>query len=837
MVLPPHQINFIFAEAIKKYTMKRIFNITASLLFSLASFAQNSEIKGIIYASDSLTPLDGVTINIEKTSIVTLSNSIGEYSFHNLDSGQHFLLISHPGYKKVKISIILSENNIHEQNIYLTEEVMDLPEIMVKRLTLTGGEMGIKDLPGSAYYLSPKELDKFNYSDINKTLRSIPGVNIQEEDGFGLRPNIGLRGTGVERSSKITIMEDGILIAPAPYCSPAAYYFPTIGRMQAVEILKGSSQIKYGPFTTGGAINLISTQIPSELRAKINLMGGSFGSQNLHVFIGNSQNQIGYSVEAFQYSADGFKSMDNEGNTGFDKKDLLAKFRINSKPTAKIYQSLSFKAGMSAENSNDTYLGITQDDFNSSPYNRYFGSQMDRMKTEQSQLSVSYLARLTKFMTITSTVYRNDFHRNWYKLDGVKDTNDIKPISISKILLNPEEYAYHYDVITGKTSLNDDALYVKGNNRTYYSQGIQTILGFDLKTGAIKHDIDLGFRYHQDNMDRFQYEDQYKMDDKIMMLTNAGAPGTESNRIANAIAAATYVQYKFSFKRFTATTGIRHEHIILQEKDYGKNDPGRTGNSMVKSKNTVDVFIPGLSTDFKINSAFTAFAGAHKGFAPPGTNQGSSPEESINYETGLKFFKKSLSSQFVFFLNDYKNLLGTDLAATGGTGSGDLYNGGSALSKGIEFQLIYDLASNFKKNFNLPITIGYTYTDAQFRSDFNSTFEDWGTVNSGDALPYLANHQFSVNASFEHAKFAINLGSKYTSEMRTIAGTGSIAPEELIPSFFVMDFGAKYHIHKNISLAINMTNLTNNIYLVSTRPAGLRPGMPRAIQLGIKASF
>ena len=67
---------------------------------------------------------------------------------------------------------------------------------------------------GSAHFLTYSELIKYNNTNINQILAKVPGINLQEEDGFGLRPNIGIRGVGIERTSKISIMEDGILMAP-----------------------------------------------------------------------------------------------------------------------------------------------------------------------------------------------------------------------------------------------------------------------------------------------------------------------------------------------------------------------------------------------------------------------------------------------------------------------------------------------------------------------------------------------------------------------------------------------------------------------------------------------
>ena len=131
-------------------------------------------------------------------------------------------------------------------------------ELIYQEVLVTGGKNSIKNLSGSASLIDEDSIQKFDFVDTTSLLASVPGVYIRTEDGYGLRPNIGIRGVTSDRSQKLTIMEDGILITPAPYSAPAAYYVPNVNRMSAVEVFKGPSSIGYGPNTVGGALNFVT---------------------------------------------------------------------------------------------------------------------------------------------------------------------------------------------------------------------------------------------------------------------------------------------------------------------------------------------------------------------------------------------------------------------------------------------------------------------------------------------------------------------------------------------------------------------------------------------------
>lgn len=689
----------------------------------------------------------------------------------------------------------------------------------IERLTILGSKQAVNDLPGSGYYMGEAELAEFEYTDIHRALSKVPGVYVLEEDGYGLRPNIGMRGTGVSRSDKITVMEDNVIAAPAPYASPAAYYFPTFGRMQALEVIKGSSSVAYGPRTTGGVLNLVSRGVPdAPIAGALDLAGGSDGYGKAHGWVGGMGERVGGVFEVFRYQADGFKDLPTGDDTGFYKNDFMGKVRVLLDAAGR--HQLTLKMKYSDEESDETYLGITDADFAATPYTRYSASQLDTMMTEHRQLQANYQFSLNNGGVFSAVAYRNEFDRNWYKVSSINDTG---------LGNGAEEIASEFDA-DPQGSLEVD---VKANNRMYISEGVQASVA--LPYGA--HSITLGGRLHQDEMDRFQWVDVYDMNASYQMSQlSAGVPGTDSNRIDSAEAAALFVNSSWVFDALNVEAGVRYENVDTKRLDWGKTNPGRT-DTPSQVENSTDILLPAVGATYRLSDALVVLAGVQKGFAPaaPG-NDAQENEESWNYEAGVRFSDAGRRAEVIGFYSDYSNMHGNCTAAQGCDLDtiGNQYNAGEVTVQGIEVLGEYrlPLASG-----ELVVDGSATFTDTEFENSFSSNLGIWGDVVAGDELAYQADTQYQLGVGFEASVWQLHAALRHTGAMRTQAGQGSYTGTERIDSRTVVDFSAKYSLDANQTIYATIDNLLDEEYVATRTNGGIQVGKPRTFQIGYQYSF
>ena len=56
------------------------------------------------------------------------------------------------------------------------------------------GGTRVNETGGSVHVVKDAQLRRFSYDDPHQVLMGVPGVYVRQEDGMGLRPNIGIRG-------------------------------------------------------------------------------------------------------------------------------------------------------------------------------------------------------------------------------------------------------------------------------------------------------------------------------------------------------------------------------------------------------------------------------------------------------------------------------------------------------------------------------------------------------------------------------------------------------------------------------------------------------------------
>lgn len=710
-------------------------------------------------------------------------------------------------------------------------------ESVLDTITVTGTPDEREDAPGSVQVVEKDKLEQWRYTDIHRILNDSPGVYVRQEDGWGLRPNIGMRGSGSDRSKKIALTEDGILFSPAPYSAPAAYYFPALSRIQSVEVFKGPASIRNGPNTVGGIINFVSRAIPGTLDADhlngaLDLTVGTLGVANVHGYYGANSDRWGYLLEGVHLQADGFQEIDDGSDSGFSKNDAIVKLRFNSDPSADIYHQVDIKAGYADEVSQQSYLGLSDADFASTPYRRYAGGQQDEMQWDHQQLSVAHYLDTGGDFTINTTLYHRQFFRLWDKLNGFSDDAP----DLQTILSNPDSAinSVYYDVLTGArdSSSPSETLVLGANERDFFSRGIQSTLELDIFGDSAIHKLSLGVRFHEDEINRHHTQNGYRMSDgRLVSDDNPTRTGTLNS--ANSKATALFVHDKIEWNDLVITGGVRGEFISSRF-----TDKLTTNGPIDREQN---VWIPGIGFTYRWTPNLRLIGGIHKGFVPfaPGSDDAVKPEESINQEIGIRYSGANAKAELIGFFNDYSNLSGTCTFSSGcATSQLDRgFNAGEVDIYGIEAQIKGQISTGIENRMRFPLQLSWTYTDSKIKNNFTSPNPDLNDVRIGDQLPYIPEHQIALNAGIQRFDWQAAVSIKYVSSMRTSAGQGTPAARERTQSNTVVDATARYQLSDKQQLHLGIRNVFDTQAITARRPYGIRGSLPRSLTLGYKIDF
>ena len=724
------------------------------------------------------------------------------------------------------------------------------PPPFLEEVMIVGARDDVRNMPGAAHVVGPEDLERFAYTDIQRMARQVPGVSIQIEDGFGLRPNISIRGVASERSGRITLLEDNVLIAPAPYSAPSAYYFPTAGRMHSFEVLKGPAAITQGPYTIGGALNLVSTPIPSEMTGSVVAEGGRHGTWRLHATYGGSTDRnLGFLVETHQWISDGYQAVDRGGNSGLVLSDYTVKARFAPNDSRHRFD---VKLQFADQVSGQSYLGLTDQDFAHDPFRRYGVSSLDEIETDHEQAILRYTYALGTSAEFSAVGYNNTHARNWFKTEGIdfdgsENAQSLSRTSWSNVIraanmganLSGLDHNELLAILHGTTDTPAGSIQIRSNAREYYSRGLQLGLAWNPAFGDSEHAIDIGVRLHADEEDRLQRNSAYSQRNGALVLDDAGLPGNAGNRIQEARAVSVFVQDRIDIDRWSVSTGLRYEDIE-QERTRFETRSGRTAEPSARSadnlrdgrENTTRVLLPGVGLSFDAAEDAQLFIGAHKGFTAPSNAPGVKEETALNYEAGARIHGQRWSGELTAFFSDYDNLLGECTASSGADCEiGDAFNGDAATVRGLEVSFSTDLSAGTE--FQLPLTLTFTYMDARFDSDVADT-DFFGDVRRGDRLPYLPKQQAHAMLGVLRGPTEANIALHYVDEVCVRASCGDL--EKTDPALTV-DAAASWRMNTRVTLFARIENLTRSTGILGRHPYGARPNKDRSMAAGVRARF
>src|SRR5688572_22091056 len=731
----------------------------------------------------------------------------GTFTIAELMPGDYELTASSDGFSVAEQRVTLRAGETRHTALQLRVGVLT-EDVTVAAGEIAGSHERLRRLPGSVDIIDRETLEKSGVMTTNEALRKVAGVHVRDEEGFGLRPNIGIRGLNPTRSSKVLLLEDGIPLTYAPYGDNASYYHPPIDRFERLEVLKGGAQIAYGPQTVGGVVNYLTPRPPSQPTGSLTVTGGNRDYFNGHGSYGATLGRTGFLVDYMRKQGDGARE-----NLDFELNDLNAKVVHG----AGNNQTWTFRGNYYSEDSNVTYSGLRLSEYLADPRANPFRN--DFFYADRYGTSATHAAALSGSVAITTNVYWSTFKRHWWRQssNSAQRPNDSgDPACAGMANLN--------------TTCGNE-----GRLREYYNWGVEPRVSLYHRVFGVASETDFGVRAHFENQDRLQ-------ENGATPTARTGVQ-VENNGRKN-VAYAGFVQNRLLLGGWTVTPGLRLEHVQYERTNHLANAGARvTGDTPLTR------VIPGIGVSHTTGELVTVFARVHRGFAPPRTediisNAGGvvdlDPELSWNYEAGIRSaLRPGVSVDATFFRMDYENQV-VPASLAGGIGA-TLTNGGATLHQGLEMRAQLDTAPIIGSAHDVYVRFAYTYLPvAEFSGTRMSSISGFaGTSVSGNRLHYAPEQMATVGLGYSYGALdgrveAVRTSDQFTDDLNTIDPTAD-GQRGVIPGHTVWNATVNYTFRRS-TFFVTVKNLFDELYIVD-RTRGILPGSPRLVQTGVRFGF
>ncbi|MDH4058019.1 MAG: carboxypeptidase-like regulatory domain-containing protein, partial [Cyclobacteriaceae bacterium] len=455
--------------------MLRLIKWILLCAISQCGFSQNLSIITGRITDEKGETLSGAHILVLGKSKGIVSDSEGNFELHGLTSGEYTLQITYLGY--LTHEELIKVSGPADVSIVMKEDQHMLPQLFV----IGKHDQLFTKVPGSVSFVGKEEMARIKPLSGNEVFRRVPGLNVVDEEGAGLRVNIGIRGLDPDRSRNVLMMEDGVPVSLSPYGEPEMYYTPAMDRMIGVEVLKGSGQILYGPQTVGGVINYITADPPEQEEIMLRIQGGEGSYLSALGSYGNTFNNTGLQLNYLHKQADAI------GPTRFNVNDFSTKikFQLSDKSTVGV------KLGAYNETSNSTYVGITQPMFEKGGNDYSVLMPNDELDVDRYLMSFSHRVVLSEKVNLQSALYGYTTTRNWRRQDYSYNTY---------INGNPNPPPSDWTgVVWGDESVPGGAIYLRDRNgnrdRQFEVIGWEQKVNYSFLLGQVQNDLIGGYRF------------------------------------------------------------------------------------------------------------------------------------------------------------------------------------------------------------------------------------------------------------------------------------------------------------------------------------------------------